>query len=90
MALDRGLLAKVDRRVFAELGHTVATQTVKVPSSDAMWSTWRRYCAALGLTMGEAISGLIDCELCAVVSEDETVLDHPIGRGGVLLYVRLA
>ena len=71
MALNRGLLAKIDRKVLAELGHTVATQTVKVPSSDAMWSTWRRYCAALGLTMGEAISGLIDCELCAVVSEDE-------------------
>jgi hypothetical protein len=52
MALDRGTLAKIDRRVFAELGHTVAIQTVKVPLSDAMWSTWRRYCEAIGLTMG--------------------------------------
>ncbi len=71
MALDRGSLAKIDRRVFAELGHTVATQTVKVPLSDAMWSTWRRYCQAIGLTMGEGIAGLVDQELGVLVSEDE-------------------
>ena len=71
MALDRGTLAKTDRKVFAELGHNVATQTVKVPVSDAMWSTWRRYCEAIGLTMGEGIAGLIDQELGALVSEDE-------------------
>jgi len=69
MAIDRGTLAKIDRRVFAELGHTRATQTVKVPLSDAMWSTWRRYCEAVGLTMGEGIAGLIDQELGALVSE---------------------
>lgn len=71
MALDRGTLAKIDRRVFAELGHTVATQTVRVPVSDAVWSMWRRYCAALGLTMGEGIAGLIDCELRALVDNGE-------------------
>ena len=71
MALDRGTLAKIDRKVFAELGHNVATQAVKVPVSDAMWSTWRRYCQAIGLTMGEGIAGLIDQELGALVSEDE-------------------
>ena len=71
MALDRGTLAKVDRRVFAELGHTVATQTVKVPLSDAVWSTWRRYCAAIGLTMGEGIAGLIDFEFRALVGDGE-------------------
>jgi hypothetical protein len=67
MGLDRGSLAKIDRRVFAELGHTVATQTVKVPLSDAMWSTWRRYCQAIGLTMGEGIAGLITHELQSLV-----------------------
>ena len=71
MALDRGTLAKIDRKVFAELGHTVATQTVKVPLSDAMWSTWRRYCQAIELTMGEGIASLIDRELGALVSEDK-------------------
>ncbi len=71
MALDRGMLAKIDRRIFAELGHTVATQTVKVPLSDAMWTMWRRYCAAIGLTMGEGIAGLIDFELRALVDDGE-------------------
>jgi len=69
MALDRGTLAKIDRRVFAEFGSTVATQAVKVPLSDAMWSTWRRYCQAVGLTMGEGISGLIDHELRTSIRE---------------------
>jgi len=69
MALDRGSLAKIDRKVFAELGHTVATQAVKVPLSDAVWSTWRRYCDAVGLTMGEGIASLIDHELLTVVDD---------------------
>lgn len=69
MALDKGTLARIDRRVFAELGYATATQAVKVPLSDAGWSTWRRYCQALGLTMGEGIAGLITHELLTSVSE---------------------
>lgn len=67
MALDRGTLAKIDRRVFAELGHAATTQAVKIPLADAVWSTWRRYCEAVGLTMGEGVAGLIDHELQTVV-----------------------
>jgi len=67
MVLDRGKLAKIDRRLLAELDHGEGPQTVKVPLSDAAWSTWRRYCDVLGLTMGEGIAGLIDSELTAVV-----------------------
>ena len=74
MALDRGTLARIDRRVFAELGNAAATQVVKVPLSDAEWSTWRRYCQALRLTMGEGIAGLITHELL-------TSLDEPGGDG---------
>ena len=69
MALDRGTLARVDRRVFVELDHSGGVQAVKVPMSDAVWSTWRRYSEALGLTMGQAIAGLIDHELATVVGE---------------------
>jgi hypothetical protein len=68
--LDRGRLAKIDRRVFAELAHTPGIQAVKVPVSDAVWSTWRRYCEALGLSMGEGVAGLITHELETVVSHD--------------------
>ncbi len=69
MALDRGTLARVDRRVFVELDHSAGVQAVKVPVSDAVWSTWRRYCEALGLTMGQVIAVLIDHELTTVVDE---------------------
>ena len=73
MALDRGTLAKIDRRVFAELDHTIATQAVKVPLSDAVWSTWRRYCEAIGLSMGEGVAGLIAHELEGVVDDGGAV-----------------
>lgn len=69
MALDRGALARIDRRVFVELDHSDGSQVVKVPVSDAVWSTWRRYCDALGMTMGQAVAGLINHELAAIVDE---------------------
>jgi preprotein translocase subunit SecA len=71
MALDRGRLTKIDRRVFAELNHTAGTQAVKVPVSDALWSTWRRYCEALRLSMGNGVAGLILDELESVVRVDD-------------------
>jgi len=67
MALDRGTLARIDRRVLTELDHSDGVQVVKVPVSDAVWSTWRRYCDALDLTMGQAVAGLISHELGSVV-----------------------
>ena len=70
MALDRGMLAKIDRRVFAELSHAEDVQAVKVRLSDAVWSTWRRYCEALGLSMGDGVTGLILNELKTVVDVD--------------------
>lgn len=69
MALDRGMLARIDRRVLTELDHSDGVQVVKVPLSDAVWSTWRRYCDALGLTMGQAVAGLLNHELATVVGE---------------------
>ena len=70
MALDRGTLAKIDRRVFAELNHTDGVQAVKVPVPDAVWSTWRRYCQAMELSMGDGVAGLILNELRTVVGVD--------------------
>ena len=66
MALDRGTLSRIDRRVFAELAHTAGVQAVKVPVSGAVWSAWRRYCEAVGLSMGEGVAGLIAHELATV------------------------
>jgi hypothetical protein len=75
MALDRGTLTRIDRRVFAELAHTGGSQAVKVPVSDAVWSTWRRYCEALGLSMGEGVAGLIAHELKTIVSDGDDATD---------------
>lgn len=71
MALDRGALAKIDRQVLAELDHGEGVQLVKVPLSEAVWSTWRRYCQAAGLTMGAGIAGLITHELGALVDSSD-------------------
>lgn len=71
MALDRGRLAKIDRRIFAELDHSRGVQMVKVPVSDAVWSTWRRYCEAIGLSMGEGVAGLIVGELRSTIDEND-------------------
>ena len=70
MALDRGTLAKIDRKVFGEMDHAGGVQTVKVPVSDAVWSTWRRYCETMGLSMGDGVAGLILNELKTVVGVD--------------------
>jgi preprotein translocase subunit SecA len=70
MSLDRGILAKVDRRVLAELDHTEGTQLVKVPVSDAVWSTWKRYCDVAGVTMGRGMAMLLYHELASVVDVD--------------------
>ena len=69
MDLDRGTLAKIDRRVLSGLGHDQRYQMVRMPVSEALWSTWRRYCSALGIPMGRALAALMQRELCSVVDE---------------------
>jgi hypothetical protein len=70
MGLDRDELARIDRRLLAELDGDGGVQMVKVPVSDAAWSVWRRYCDAVRVTMGEAVAALIAGELATVVGED--------------------
>jgi uncharacterized protein YchJ len=70
MALNRRLLAKVDRRLLSELDHTDGVQLVKVPVSHAVWSTWRRYCDAVGVPMGRGLAILLHHELATLVGVD--------------------
>lgn len=70
MGSDRGLLARIDRRLFAELDEGAGSQMVRVPVSDAVWAVWRRYCDLRGLSMGEAIAVLVGAELSCVVDAD--------------------
>ena len=70
MDLDRGALAKIDRKVLSGLGHDEGYLMVRVPVSAVVWSTWCRYCAALGVSMGRGIAGLIAHELGTLVRQD--------------------
>ena len=75
MALNRGTLSRIDRRVFAVLAHTGGVQAVKVPVSAAVWSTWRRYCEAIGVSMGAGVAGLIAHELETAVGDGDDAGD---------------
>jgi hypothetical protein len=70
MELDRRRLAKIDQGMLAGLDHGERYRMVRVPVSEAMWSTWRRYCQALGVSMGRGIAGLVANELSTVVDPD--------------------
>ena len=70
MDLDRGRLGAIDRKVFAGLGHDERYWMVRVPVSEAVWSMWRRYCQAVGVSMGRGIAGLIANELGTVADPD--------------------
>jgi hypothetical protein len=63
MDLDRATLAKPDRRKLAGLNREERFQMVRVPVTPATWSTWKRYCDIAGISMGRAISALVDHEL---------------------------
>ena len=70
MTVDRRLLANVDRRLLSGMDHGEGVQLVKVPVSDAVWSTWRRYCDAVGVSMGRGLAVLLQHELASIVDED--------------------
>lgn len=69
MDLDRGTLSKIDRRVLSGLSHGESWQMVRVPVSEAVWLAWKRYCDALGMSMGRAFSALINHEFRSVVDD---------------------
>jgi hypothetical protein len=81
MTLNRQTLAKIDKRILSQLDHDEGVQLVKVPVSDAVWSTWRRYCEAAGIPMGRALAIFLHQELASVVNED-------LDRTGTLLAER--
>ena len=69
MGLDRGVLARVDRRLLAGLGQDETWRMVRIPTTPATWSTWKRACDAAGMSMGRAIAMLIGHELAGVIAE---------------------
>ena len=71
MDLDRGMLARIDRKVLSGLGHDDTYRMVRLPVSEALWSMWKRYCGALEISMGRAIAVLMQQELRSVVDEGD-------------------
>ena len=69
MDLERGVLARIDRKLLAGLGQDEAYRMVRVPVTASKWSTWRRYCESAGVSMGRAIVALIDREVVSVFDD---------------------
>lgn len=69
MDLERGALARLDRRLLAGLDREERFHMVRVPVTPATWSTWKRYCDIAGISMGRAIAALIDHELASVLGD---------------------
>jgi len=69
MDLERGVLARIDRKLLAGLGGDEAYRMVRVPVMASKWSTWKRYCESAGVSMGRAVVALIDRELVSVFGD---------------------
>ncbi len=69
MDLDRGVLARIDRKLLAGLGQDETYRMVRVPVTASVWSTWRRYCESASVSMGRAVVALIDRELVSVFGD---------------------
>jgi hypothetical protein len=67
--LDRGVLARIDRKLLAGLDQDETYRMVRIPVTAAKWSTWKRYCDSAGISMGRAILALIDRELISVFGD---------------------
>lgn len=67
--LDRGVLARIDRKLLAGLDQDETWRMVRIPVTAAKWSTWKRYCDSAGVSMGRAIVTLIDRELISVFGD---------------------
>jgi hypothetical protein len=73
MGIDRGALSRIDRKLLAGLEAHEEWRVARLPVSDALWSAWKRYCSAIGISMGRGIAALIQRELEAVIGSDVDV-----------------
>ena len=78
MSLNRGTLAKIDAKLRSEMEHDEEIHLVKVPVSEAVWSTWRRYCDLASISMGRALAILLHNELASIAEEDLDELEERI------------
>lgn len=69
MGIDRGALSKIDRKLLSGLAVDEDWRMVRVPVSEAEWSTWKRYCSMVDISMGRALSELMRRELGSLVAQ---------------------
>jgi uncharacterized protein YecA (UPF0149 family) len=67
MGIARGALSRIDRKLLAGLHADEEWRVARLPVSAALWSAWKRYCSAIGISMGRGIAALIQRELEAVM-----------------------
>ena len=67
MAIDRGPLSRIDRKLLAGLENDKEWRVARLPVSEALWSAWKRYCSTVGISMGRGLAFLIQRELEAVI-----------------------
>lgn len=73
MGIERGALSRIDRKLLAGLDADEEWRVARLPISDALWSAWKRYCSAIGISMGRGLSALIQRELEAVIGAEVDV-----------------
>lgn len=73
MSVDRGALSRIDRKLLAGLDANEEWRVARLPVSEALWSAWKRYCSAIGISMGRGIAALIQRELEAVIGAEVDV-----------------
>jgi uncharacterized protein YecA (UPF0149 family) len=73
MGIDRGTLSRIDRKLLAGLQTDEEWRVVRLPVSEALWSAWRRYCAAIRISMGRGLAALLQRELEATIGGDMDV-----------------
>jgi hypothetical protein len=78
MDMDRGTLARIDRKLLTGLGDDQAYRTARIPAIPAKWSTWKQYCDSVGISMGRVVAVLINRELLSLFGE------HAAGEWPVL------
>ena len=70
MGIDRGTLSKIDRKLLAGLDTDEEWRVARLPISEALWSAWKRYCSAIGISMGRGLAALIQRELESVIGAE--------------------
>jgi len=73
MGIDRGTLSRIDRKLLAGLETDEKWRVARLPVSEALWSAWKRYCSAIGVSMGRGVASLIQRELEAVIGAEVDV-----------------